>query len=379
VPHFQVTFTLPDSLSRLILANRRPLYNLLFRAAWQTLQELAADPKYLGGQTGAVMVLHTWNQLLEHHPHVHAVVPAGVLAPDGRWQACDPKFFIEVEVLSDTFRKKFLDGLERLYSQGKLQLQDKLSPLADPGEFDRQIMARERDRSWVVHVERPPSACRHPEAVLKYLARYVAGNAISDRRLISHDHGQVTFWVKDRDSGQSFPAELEGLEFTRRFMMHVLPKGFQRVRYRGLYHSANRNTFQPKIREQLLAQNLADNTADDPSPLPAESQDLADVSAQQPTCPACGVGRLERITSRDTPHNWLQVLCASPFQPSGRQWEELDLADWTPVVHDDPPPPLQCSDQMSLRLIFDESPHDDAQTIQHARGQPPTNSYPKAA
>jgi hypothetical protein len=116
----------------LILANRRLLYNLLFRAAWETLQELAADPKHLGGQTGAVLVLHTWNQRLGHHPHVHGVVPAGVFSPDGRWQDCDPNFFIHVEVLSEVFRGKFLDGLNRLYAQGKLQLDGKLSHLADP-------------------------------------------------------------------------------------------------------------------------------------------------------------------------------------------------------------------------------------------------------
>jgi hypothetical protein len=214
--------------------------------------------------------------------------------------------------------------------------------------------------------------------VLKYLARYVAGNAISDRRLISHDHGQVTFWVKDRDSGQSFPAELEGLEFTRRFMMHVLPKGFQRVRYRGLYHSAKRKTLLPKIREQLRAQHGGHDPADAPSRSPP-SEDPDHVPAPPTTCPACGLGDLQKVTSRDTPDSWLKVLCASPFQPSGSQWEELDLADWTPVVHDDPPAPLQRCSQLYIQLVFHELPHDKAQMIERCRGQPRTHSFPKAA
>ena len=379
IPHFHLIFTLPDSLSRLILANRRALYNLLFRSAWETIEQVAADPNYLGGQTGAILVLHTWNQHLGHHPHIHAVVPAGVLSPDGHWRDCDPDFFIPVEVLSDRFRRKFLDALERLYDQSKLQLRGKLSPLGNPHEFDRRLIKPLREKAWVVHAQRAPILCRRPEALLKYLARYVAGMAISDQRLISYNGRQVIFSVKDRERNEYVPAKLGAMDFTCRFLMHVLPKGFQRVRYRGLFHGTKRSRLLPKIRQQLAAQPVAADTASEQDHEAGQSPTTPDTSAQSPTCPACGLGQLKKITSRDSPENWLQVLSSSTFQPPFSQWDELDLADWTPVLPDDPPAPLRCLSQRYLPFVDDEFPADDARAIERCRGQPLTQSSPKAA
>jgi len=377
VPHFHLVFTLPDSLSTMILANRRSLYNLIFNAAWHTIQKLVAESKRFGGQTGAVMVLHTWDQRLGHHPHVHAIVPGGALSSDGRWRASNPNYFLPVEVLSELFRWKFLDGLKQLHADRKLQLTGKLAPLADARQFNLWWLTPLYEKDWVVHVQPAPSGCEDPEAVLKYLARYIAGTAISDQRLISHDGQQVAFWVKDRKRKRRFPVKLPGLEFTRRFMMHVLPKGFQRVRYRGLFHSSKRKTILPKIRQQLAPQPTDGDTRADRHAQRADSQAAAD--AQPPICPACGVGWLKRTRSRDTPENWLHVLCQSPFQPPLSQWDELDLADWTPVVHDDPAAPLRCLRQLYLPLVDDDPPPDRAPTVERCRGQPPNHSRPEAA
>jgi hypothetical protein len=233
--------------------------------------------------------------------------------------------------------------------------------------------------SWVVHVQPAPSGCEDPDAVLKYLARYVAGTAISDRRLISYDGQWVIFWVEDRERRQRFPCKLKAFEFTRRFMMHVLPKGFQRVRYRGLFHGAKRNNLLPKIRQQLAAQAKDRDTHNDQHARRAASQAATDAPAQPPTCPACGLGQLKKINSRDTPANWLQVFSASPFQPPASQWEKLDLADWTPVLDDDPPAPLRSLRQTYLPAVYHELPHDDARNAERCRGQPLTEPCPRAA
>jgi hypothetical protein len=368
VPHFHLIFTLPHSLSTMILANRRPLYNLMFTAAWKTIQTLVADSKRFGGQTGAVMVLHTWDQRLGHHPHIHAVVPGGALSPDGRWRASAPDYFLPVELLSALFREYFLHGLTQLRDAGKLQLKDKLAPLADRRKFRGWLFVRTYDKDWVVHVQPAPSGCDDPEAVLKYLARYIAGTAISDQRLISHDGQRVRFWVKDRKRKRRHPVELDGLDFTCRFMMHVLPKGFQRARYRGLFHNSKRKTVLPQIRQQLAEQAAAD-TAGGQQAERSAAEAVADVRAEPPTCPACGVGQLKRIRSRDTPDDWMQVLWRSPFRPPWGKWNDLDLRDWTPVLVDDPPT-LPYLRQLDLPLIYYHPLADDTQAVERCRGQP---------
>jgi hypothetical protein len=377
IPHFQLTFTLDDdSLSDLILANRRRLYNWLFDSAWWALSELAAKPQHLGGRTGAVMVLHTWNQRLGHHPHVHAVVPAGVLLPDGSWKATGTDYLLPVDQLSDQFRERFLDGLEQLYKRGELNLEGKLAPLADPHKF-QALLAEVRKQAWVVNVQRPPKDHDDALALLKYVAAYMAGAAISDQRLISHDGQKVTFWVKQRqaqsirkgkrpgngeeDGPRRYPVEMDGFEFTCRFMMHILPKGFQRVRYRGLYHNSQRDTELAQVRRQLAsAPENADRT--DAQLQDAELQDAARDSSRPTICPACCWGRLETITELRPP--WEVDLGVWPYRLLGRKRVELDLDDWTPVVYGDPPAPLR---PPKRRLASPAPPSPDIQPPPHFR------------
>lgn len=286
MPYFHLVFTLPHELSRLALANRRAVYGLLFKAAWATLRQLSADARHLGAQTGAVMVLHTWGQNLEHHPHLHCVVPGGGLSADGqRWIASRDNFFLPVKALSRLFRGKFLAGLKRLHHQGKLKLDDKLLPLFDAQDFAAWLTPLYQ-KEWVVYVQPPVSPQQRPDAVLKYLARYVAGAAISDARLISHERGQVTFRVKNyRQDRKRETLTLPGTEFVRRFLLHVLPRGFMRVRYYGLLANRNRATLLVRCRELL---GVATPAAEELSPTPSAELDFD-------LCPACGIGQLQLV------------------------------------------------------------------------------------
>ena len=314
VPYFHVVFTIPHELSRLTLANRRAVYGLLFQAAWEALAELAADPEHLGARVGAVMVLHTWGQNLDHHPHVHCVVPGGGLSLDGqRWIASHPKFFLPVVALSRLFRGKFLDGLKRLHRQRKLQLADKLLPLFDAQDFAAWLSPLYQ-KEWVVYVQPPVSPGQGPQAVLKYLARYVAGTAISDARLLSHAEGRVAFRAKNYHEGRKQETlSLPEQEFVRRFLLHVLPRGFVRVRYYGLLANTQRAALLARCRELLGAA----------TPLPAEAASLhikePVTDAEPPLCPACGCGRLILIDSQPRPA-WCDVrglpcLAAEPLLP----------------------------------------------------------------
>jgi hypothetical protein len=298
VPYFHLVFTLPHELSRLALANRRALYGLPFRSAWQTLRQLAADPEHLGARVAAVMVLHTWGQNLEHHPHVHCVVPGGGLSPDGQqWISSRPNFFLPVRALSRLFRGKFLAGLKHLHCTGRLRLFDKLSHLADAKAFQAWL-APLYTQDWVVYVQPPVDPQRGPEAVLKYLARYVAGAAISDQRLLSHADGQVTFAAKNYRQGRKRQRlTLPGVEFVRRFLLHVLPRGFPRIRYYGLLANTQRALRLPRCRQLLGA------TPAGPADLPVATaaEPLLAAEAEAPNCPACGRGWLVLIESYPRP------------------------------------------------------------------------------
>jgi hypothetical protein len=314
VSHFHLVFTIPHELSRLTLANRRAVYGLLFQSAWEALAELAADPRHLGAQVGAVMVLHTWGQNLDHHPHVHCVVPGGGLSPDGqRWIASHPKFFLPVVALSRLFRGKFLDGLKRLHRQHKLQLADKLLPLFDAQDFAAWLTPLSQ-KDWVVYVQPPVSAQQGPEAVLKYLARYVAGAAISDGRLLEHAAGRVSFRAKNyRQGRQRQTLSLPEQEFVRRFLLHVLPRGFVRVRYYGLLANTQRAALIARCRELLGAATPA---VAEPASRHAHEGD-SDPAIEPPLCPACGRGRLLLIDSQPRPA-WCDVrglpcLAAEPL------------------------------------------------------------------
>jgi hypothetical protein len=283
VEYFHVVFTLPATLGPIALQNPRVVYGLLFQAAAETLRRVAADPKHLGAEIGSLAVLHTWGQNLQHHPHLHCVVPGGGLAPDGsHWVACRPGFFLPVRVLSRVFRGKFLALLRSAFDRGKLVFHGKLASLADPGQFQRRL-ANAAKTEWVVYAKPPFGG---PEQVLKYLARYTHRAAISNRRLISLEGDEVEFLWKDyADRRKRRTMTLKAIEFIRRFLLHVLPAGFVRVRHYGFL--ANR-VCQEKLTlcRSLLA---AGTVAAVPTPEPTVG---IETGANASTCPVCGRGRL---------------------------------------------------------------------------------------
>jgi Putative transposase/Transposase zinc-binding domain len=266
VPYFHLVFTLPHELSALALQNKKALYGLLFRASAETLVEVAADPKHLGAEIGFLSVLHTWGQNLQHHPHIHCVIPAGGLAPDGsRWiRSPAAGFFLPVRVLSAVFRGKFTDGLKRLFRRNKIEFHGSLRNLAQPKLF-RSFLRQLWRKDWVVYAKKP---FRSPGYVLQYLARYTHRVAISNHRLISFEGGQVTFRWKDyAHAHKKRKMTLAADEFLRRFLMHILPRGFTRIRHFGLLANRRRGELVP-----LCRRLLADVAASAPERLPSHSQ-----------------------------------------------------------------------------------------------------------
>lgn len=231
VEYFHVVFTLPEQLASLALQNKRVVYNLLFSAAGETLRTIAADPRHLGAELGFLAVLHTWGQTLRHHPHLHCVIPGGGLSVDEeRWISCRPGFFLSVNVLARLFRRLFLQGLERAYENDKLTFNGSLEYLAKARAF-RQLLASLRAREWWVYAKPPFGG---PAQVLAYLGRYTHRVAISNHRLLSLKAGHVTFkWRDYRHANQQSLMTLKADEFIRRFLLHVLPRGFQRIRQFG--------------------------------------------------------------------------------------------------------------------------------------------------
>ena len=240
VEYYHVVFTLPAPLSALAYTNKELMYGLLFDLAAQTLRTIAADPKHLGARIGLTLVLHTWGSALTHHPHVHGIVPGGGLALDeNRWVACRPGFFLPVRVLSRLFRRRFLEELAAAYARGQLQCFGEFAHLADPAAFAAWL-APLRQIEWVVYAKRPFAG---PEAVLAYLSRYTHRVAISNSRLVSFDDRGVTFRWKDyRAKGRTRykTMTLAAEEFMRRFLLHVLPSGFHRIRHYGLLANPTR-------------------------------------------------------------------------------------------------------------------------------------------
>jgi len=257
IDYFQVVFTVPEALWPLMLGNRRATYRLLFDAAWEALRDVMAEQ--VGCQPAALMVLHTWNQRLEHYPHLHALVPGGGPSRDGaRWLRSRPPrqqrrskpYLVDNRLLGERFRDAFLAGLERLHRQGKLKLDHQWSPLRETAAFGAWLKPS-RDADWVVFIEPPPTKNANPEHVLKYLARYLTGGPISDRRLIAHQDGEVTFWARgqDKQSGnQRQPYTLTGAEFTRRWTLHILPKGFVKSRCFGGFSCRHRKAYLRRCR-----------------------------------------------------------------------------------------------------------------------------------
>src|SRR2546429_1964284 len=231
VPYFHIVFTLPAAIGAIAYQNKPNVYGRLFAAAAETLTTIAADRKHLGADIGVTAVLHSWGQNLQHHPHVHCIVPGGGISPDGkRWIACRPGFFLPVRVLSRLFRRLFLEHLQAAFETGKLRFFSSLERLRDSKAFAAYLSPL-RQTEWVVYAKPPFGG---PEQVLNYLGLYTHRVAISNNRLLNIDHGQVAFRWKDyRDHDQQKTLTLEAGEFIRRFLLHILPDGFQRIRHYG--------------------------------------------------------------------------------------------------------------------------------------------------
>ncbi len=282
VPYYHVVFTLPAPVAAVAFQNKAVVYDLLFRTAADTLLTIAADPKHLGARIGLTAVLHTWGSALTHHPHVHVVVPGGGLAPDGsRWIACRPGFFLPVRVLSRLFRRLFLDRLADAQRIGRLAFHGDLVHLSDAAAFAAPLAPLRRSE-WVVYAKRPFAG---PEAVLAYLSRYTHRAAISNSRLLALDERGVTFRWKDyraRDGATGGEwiktMTLSANEFIRRFLLHVLPSGFHRIRHYGLFASGTRAANIARIRSLLAPPSPSYS---DPEPVTTEDQST-------PACPCCG-------------------------------------------------------------------------------------------
>ena len=249
VPYYHVVFTLPHVLTPLALQNKVLVYGLLFRAAAQTLLQIAADPKHLGANIGFLAVLHTWGQTLLAHPHLHCVVPGGGLSSDHRqWIPCGNKFFLPVKVLSPVFRAKFLAGLQRAFAKHQLKLAGQLASLQSPAAF-ADLLRTAAQLSWVVYAKRPFAG---PAQVLTYLSRYTHRIAIANSRLVSMTDGKVSFLWRDYARGhQTRTMTLNADEFLRRFLLHVLPQGFVRIRYFGLLANRHRTQLLHLCRSHL--------------------------------------------------------------------------------------------------------------------------------
>jgi hypothetical protein len=289
VAYYHVVFTLPASISAIAYTNKAVIYGLLFEIAAETLRTIAADPKHLGAQIGATLVLHTWGSALTHHPHVHGIVPGGGLSLDGeRWVSCKPSFFLSVRVLSRLFRRRFFEALTQAHSAGQLQFFGEYASLDDPAAF-ADWLAPMRKCEWVVYAKRPFAG---PEAVLAYLSRYTHRVAIANSRLIAMDERGVTFRWKDyRAKGKTRhkTMTLTTDEFMRRFLLHVLPSGFHRIRHYGLLANAGRRDHLAQVRELL-------KVAPAQEPKDVIKDVIADVPVKevQPTfvCPECGAAMI---------------------------------------------------------------------------------------
>jgi predicted Zn-ribbon and HTH transcriptional regulator len=282
VPYFHVVYTLPAALRDIAYQNKAVVYDLLFKASAETTLTIAADPKHLGARIGFISVLHTWGSALVHHPHVHMIVPGGGFSPDGsRWIACRPRYFLTVEVLSALFRRLFLEMLLAAHQAERLQFFGNLVPIADKAAFTAYLKPL-RNIAWVVYAKKPFAG---PKQVLRYLSRYTHRVAISNRRLIAADRNGVTFKYKDyrlNRSARYKTMTLDPDEFIRRFLLHVLPKGFHRIRHYGFLSSQSRARNVARIRELLALPLIPVNAIKALDPTPEEPK------APEHPCPCCG-------------------------------------------------------------------------------------------
>ncbi len=290
--YFHVVFTVPEAIAAIAFQNKAVVYGILFRSTAETLRSIAADPTHLGAALGFLAVLHTWGQTLGHHPHLHCVVPGGGLAPDGtRWIPCRPGFFLPVRVLSRLFRRLFLTQLQAAFARGQLHFAGTLAALEDPAAF-AQALEPLRGIDWVVYAKPPFGG---PAQVLEYLGRYTHRVAISNHRLLSLDEGQVRFRWKDyRHHDRRKTMTLEAAEFLRRFLLHVLPAGFHRIRHYGWLGNRFRAVKLALCRQLLVMPPVL--------PPPTAPRDYRDVyealtGISLRVCPACQQGQMVWVAS----------------------------------------------------------------------------------
>jgi len=302
VEYFHVVFTVPLGIAEIALQNKKAMYGILLRASAETLQKIAADPKHLGARVGVLSVLHTWGQNLMHHPHVHCVVPGGGISLEGdKWVPCRPGCFLPVKVLSKIFRGKFLAMTRRAFAQGELSFQGHLARLNDADAFDAHLQATYAT-DWVVYAKPPFGGAGQ---VLRYLARYTHRVAISNRRLVSLENGKVKFRWKDYAHGNRHRTmSLDAHEFIRRFLLHILPKGFMRIRHFGFLANACR-TEQLRRCRKLLGCSRAN--------VPVDIADNSSPDDQPRLCPSCRTGHLIRC---DLPQPGLRLPKQPTVQPA---------------------------------------------------------------
>jgi len=295
VAYFHVVFTVPQEVAAIAYQNKAVVYNILFQATAQTLRTIGADPKHLGAEIGFIAILHTWGQNLLHHPHLHCVVPGGGISPDGqRWVACRAGFFLPVRVLSRLFRRLFLELLQQAFDGGELHFFNSLVGLQDRLVFAKYL-APATQAEWVVYAKAPFGG---PKQVLEYLGRYTHRVAISNNRLLEFSDGTVTFAWKDyRHESKNKTMRLDAHEFMRRFLLHVLPSGFQRIRHYGFL--ANRYR---QIKVELCLKLLgvptsaaAHSESDTTLDYRDRYQRLTGLSLRD--CPHCGKGQMVRVES----------------------------------------------------------------------------------
>jgi hypothetical protein len=306
VPYFHVVFTLPAPIADIAWQNKAAVYDMLFKAAAETLITIAADPKHLGARIGLTAVLHTWGSALTHHPHVHVIVPGGGISPVGeRWIACRDGFFLPVRVLSRLFRRLFLERLTAAHHAGRLLFFGNQAALADPEAFKDHLVPL-RKTEWVVYAKRPFGG---PEAVLAYLSRYTHRIAIANSRLIAFNDSGVTFKWKDYRANERERAKVMTLavdEFIRRFLIHVLPSGFHRIRHYGLFANGGRAANIARVR-QLLNVAEARRQGEDTG-----AADDSEPNLSSYPCPCCG-GRMIIIET-------FERGCTPRHQPTRRIW-----------------------------------------------------------
>jgi len=287
VPYFHLVFTVPQPIAAIAYQNKQRVYNILFQAASETLRAIAADPKHLGAEIGFFAVLHTWGSAMTHHPHLHFVIPGGGLSFDGtRWISCRPDFFLSVRVLSRLFRRLFLTYCENAFDAGALRFFSSLKRLEMKAEFLRYL-APLRKTEWVVYAKAPFAG---PEEVLHYVAQYTHRVAISNNRLLSLDDGKVRFRWKDyRDNNQYKIMALAADEFIRRFLLHVLPEGFQRIRYHGFLANCHRAQKLALCR-QLLQSPPPEPPSKEKNDYRTRYEELTGQSLR--ACPICNKGKM---------------------------------------------------------------------------------------